>query len=153
LDQQARYFTTDQQDVYERISNRQYFKATAFLNMTKAKRNSATEKLADDIVSMIDRLRQLPTTSKSSPIIRGSARFGQRQREFSATAEDYAAVDFVRTSAVRIEPPENERERGVYAQVDFVERLFVRGTKALIEFGVMSWTPKMRQVAKVEPCP
>jgi hypothetical protein len=37
---------------------------------------------------------------------------------------------------VRIEPPENERERGVYAQIDFVERLFVRGSKALIQFGI-----------------
>jgi hypothetical protein len=136
LDQQVKYFTTDQQDVYERIANRQYFKATTFLSMSKAKRNSAIEKLADDIAGMIDRLRQLPITSKSSATTRDSARFGRGPREFSARAEDYAEVDFVRTSAVRVEPPENERERGVYAQVDFVERLFVRGTKAFIEFGV-----------------
>ena len=136
LDHQAKFFTTHQQDVYERISNRQYFTATPFLNMSKAKRNSEIEKLADDIVGMIDRLRQIPITSTSSTVSREKARFGRGRLEFSARTEDYAEVDFVRTSAVRIEPPEGERERGVYAQVDFVERLFVRGAKAFIEFGV-----------------
>jgi hypothetical protein len=115
LDQQLQFFTADQQDVYKRISNRQYFSATNFLNMNKAKRNTEIEKLADDIVGVIDRLRQLPITSKSSAISRESARFARGRLEFSARAEDYAEVDFVRTSAVRIGASKNERERGVYA--------------------------------------
>jgi hypothetical protein len=135
ISQQEKHFTPEQKDVHDRIANRQYFKAVDFLNLNRAQRNSEIEKLADDIAGMIDRLRELPATSEHSAATRRNARVGG-PREFSARAEDYAEVDFLRSSEVRIGPAEAKRERGVYAQVDFVERLFVKASKAYIEFGV-----------------
>jgi hypothetical protein len=136
IEQQEQHFTREQKDVHDKIANRQYFKAINFLNLTKAKRNSKIEELADDIAGMIDRLRQPAPTFEPSATTRQNVRLGRGTREFGAGAEDYAKVDFLRTAAVLIEPSEQERERGVYAQVDFVERLFVRGTKADIKFGI-----------------
>jgi uncharacterized coiled-coil protein SlyX len=135
IEQQERYFTPAQKDVYARIASRQYFKAIDFLNLTRAQRNAEIEKMADDIAGMIDRLRQLQTTPEPSAAVRRHTRVGG-PREFSARAEDYAEVDFLRSSEVRVDPAQNDRERGVYAQVDFVERLFVQATNACIEFGV-----------------
>jgi hypothetical protein len=63
IEQQIQFFEQEQKDVYDRIKSRQYFKATNFLALTRAKKNVELEKLADDIVGMIDRLRQLPVTS------------------------------------------------------------------------------------------
>jgi len=135
IEQQERYFTPAQKDVHARIANRQYFKAVNFINLTRAQRNTEIEKMADDIAGMIDRLRQLPTTPERSAPARRHTRVGG-PREFSARAEDYAEVDFLRSFEVRVDRAQNERKRGVYAQVDFVERLFVKASKAYIEFGV-----------------
>ena len=56
--------------------------------------------------------------------------------EFHAAAQNYDRVDFVSSAEVVIDPKRDERERGVYAQVDFVERLYVETSRARIEFGV-----------------
>jgi TIR domain-containing protein len=137
IEQQERYLTSAQLDVRARIADRQYFKAIAtdFLNLTEARRNAEIDKVADDIAGMIDRLRSLPRMPARSVIAR---RYTGRRglREFSALAEDYAEVDFLRSSEVRVDRAKNHGERGVYAQVDFVERLYVKSSKAYIEFGI-----------------
>jgi hypothetical protein len=135
VDQQEKYFKPEQTDVYASIANRQFFKAIHFLNLSRARRNAEIDKIADDIAGMIDRLRQLPTASvPAGPRHRHAA--GSRPREFSARAENYAEVDFLRSSEVVIDQARGDRERGIYAQVDFVERLFVESNRSYIEFGV-----------------
>jgi TIR domain-containing protein len=134
IEQQEKYFTPEQKEIYSSIANRQFFKATNFLNRSRARRNAEIDKMADDIAGMIDRLRQLAKTPEPSVARRHTARVGQR--EFSARAENYAEVDFLRAYEVRVDRTQTDYERGVYAQVDFVERLFVKSAKAYIEFGV-----------------
>jgi len=57
--------------------------------------------------------------------------------EFHAAAQNYDRVDFVSSAEVVIDEQQEEgKERGVYAQIDFVERLYVESTRARIEFGV-----------------
>jgi hypothetical protein len=135
VEQQEKYFTPEQKDVYARMRTRQFFKATNFIKLSRAQRNTAIEEMADNIAGMIDRLRQLSTIPLSPPN-RSRQTAGRGQTEFSALAEDYAEVDFVRLSGVRINRAQNDQTREIYAQVDFVERLFVKGRKAYVEFGV-----------------
>jgi hypothetical protein len=135
IDQQEKYFTPDQKEIYASIGDRQFFKAVNFLNLTRARRNAEIDKMADDIAGMIDRLRQLRMTPGSGDSRRRHTA-GSRPREFSARAENYAEIDFLRSSEVRVDRAEGDRERGIHAQVDFVERLFVESSKAYIEFGV-----------------
>lgn len=135
IDQQEKYFTPEQKEICARIADRQFFKAVNFLNLSRARRNTEIDKIADDIAGMIDRRRELETLS--APVgTRPPRRAGGQPREFSARAENYADVDFLRSSEVRVDRAQSDRERGVYAQVEFVERLFVQGSKAYIEFGV-----------------
>jgi hypothetical protein len=56
--------------------------------------------------------------------------------EFHAAAQNYDRVDFVSSAEVVIDQQQDNKERGVYAQVDFVERLYVESPRARIEFGV-----------------
>jgi class 3 adenylate cyclase len=56
--------------------------------------------------------------------------------EFHSAAQNYDRVDFVSSAEVAIDQPQDGKERGVYAQVDFVERLYVESRRARIEFGV-----------------
>jgi class 3 adenylate cyclase len=65
-----------------------------------------------------------------------SRSIGRSRVEFHAAAQNYDRVDFVSSAEVVIDQHQDGRERGVYAQVDFVERLYVESTRARIEFGV-----------------
>jgi class 3 adenylate cyclase len=56
--------------------------------------------------------------------------------EFHAAAQNYDRVDFVSSAEVVIDQPQDDAERGVYAQVEFVERLYVESPRARTEFGV-----------------
>jgi class 3 adenylate cyclase len=61
---------------------------------------------------------------------------GRSRAEFDANAQNYDRVDFVSSAEVVIDQPQDDKERGVYAQVEFVERLYVESPRARIEFGV-----------------
>jgi hypothetical protein len=56
--------------------------------------------------------------------------------EFHAAAQNYDRVDFVSSAEVVIDQQQDGKERGVDAQVDFVDRLYVESARARIEFGV-----------------
>jgi class 3 adenylate cyclase len=56
--------------------------------------------------------------------------------EFHTAAQNYDRVDFVSSAEVVIDQQQDGKERGVYAQIDFVERLYVESARARIEFGV-----------------
>jgi hypothetical protein len=55
--------------------------------------------------------------------------------EFTAKPYNYDNVDLVKSAEVELGPKEN-RERPIFAQVDFVDRLYVAGDRARVEFGV-----------------
>jgi hypothetical protein len=68
-----------------------------------------------------------------------AARSGDINRsrvEFHADAQNYERVDFVSSAEMLIDQQQGGKERGVYAQVEFVERLYVECPRARIEFGV-----------------
>jgi class 3 adenylate cyclase len=56
--------------------------------------------------------------------------------EFHAAAQNYDRVDFVSSAEVVIDRHQHDGVRGVYAQIDFIERLYVESARARIEFGV-----------------
>jgi hypothetical protein len=58
------------------------------------------------------------------------------RKEFDHRAQNYDRVDFVASAEVIVDQPRDGRERGVYAQIDFIERLYVESPKARVEFGV-----------------
>jgi class 3 adenylate cyclase len=66
----------------------------------------------------------------------GSGMIDQSRVEFHAAAQNYDRVDFVSSAEVFIDQHQDGKERGVYAQVYFVERLYVESPRARIEFGV-----------------
>jgi hypothetical protein len=138
IEQQEKHLTPQQHDVPSRIKQRQYFQAVAtdFLRLPKARRNVVIDKIADDIAGMIERLRIIPTAP--APVLAGRRhRNPSHLTEFSDQAESYAEVGFLRpTSEVRVDIASDNSERGLYAQVGFVERLFVKTGKAYVEFGV-----------------
>jgi len=136
IDREEKYFTLEQREMWDRIAQRQYFKATAtdFLRSGSSKRRLMIEHLADDIAGMIERLRDLPAIpGPLAPSCLPS--LGRSRKEFNGLAESYAEVDFLRSSEVLVDIADGSQERGIYAQLDFVERLFVKTQKAYIEFG------------------
>jgi class 3 adenylate cyclase len=56
--------------------------------------------------------------------------------EFHAASQNYDRVDFVSSAEVLIDQHQDGKDRGVYAQIDFIERLYVESARARIEFGV-----------------
>jgi TIR domain len=135
IEQQEKYFTPQQKDIYERIAKRQRFNAIDFISLPRARRNAEIDKMADDVAGMIDRLRDLAITPGRADTGRRYTAVG-RQKEFTARAENYAEVDFLRSSEVGVDRAQGRHERAVYAQVDFVERLYVKSNRAYIEFGI-----------------
>jgi hypothetical protein len=69
--------------------------------------------------------------SKPSGIVDTKSR-----RQFDVAAQNYDRVDFVSSAEVVIDQCDEDKERGIYAQVDFIEHLYVESAKARIEFGV-----------------
>ncbi|KYG22373.1 hypothetical protein SE92_20900 [Bradyrhizobium sp. AT1] len=134
IERQKDFLTAEQLEVYDGLFERQFFKAdaVAFMQLSPAERAAKIDLLADDIVGMLQRLRDPSVTAGHSAT---SAR-RKRRSEFEGRSESYAEVDFLRSYEVLIDPARGDAARGVYAQVDFVERLYVKGRKALIEFGV-----------------
>jgi TIR domain len=137
IDQQEQHFTRDQREIWTLITERQYFKSitTDFLRLGPAKRTLVIDQIADDIAGMIDRLRTLPTIPVP-PAPHRFARRGNHPSEFSGKAENYAVVDFLRSCEVLVDRAKDGRDLGIYAQADFVERLFIKTRSAYVEFGV-----------------
>ncbi len=126
VEHQERYLTPAQRPVYESIRERQYFPMLApdFLARDKDGRRAALEKIADDVVGILERRRDLAgqpaAAERPSPRRRTAA-----EPEFSRSVQDFEKVDFVSNEEVVIDRQAGE----VYAQVDFVERLAVASSK------------------------
>jgi hypothetical protein len=116
--------------VYKRIRSRQFEKVLS--SDLAADRFSIINKVADDIVGMIERLRILPTPAlpASRPVQ------ARKEREFDSTAQSYERVDFLSDGEVVLGRPKADGWRDVLAHVGFVERLYIRGEQSRVEFGV-----------------
>ena len=135
IDKQEPYFTADQKDVCARLLERQHrhVLASEFMNLSRSRRTKLIDELADDIEGMIERLRLLP---KAGELTNRRGVRGRSIREFDAAAHNFENVDFVKTVEVVLDPREDNNKRGVYAQIDFFERLYVQGKRGRIDFGV-----------------
>jgi TIR domain len=131
---QAKHFTEEQSAVYEQIRARQYqsFLAVDFINLTQGEQIALIDKVADDIVGMIDRLRDLPQLPRKRyrPTARPRAR-----AEYDSKAQNFERVDFVKDAEVVL-GREVAGQRDVLAGVSFEERLYVQAAKGRIEFGI-----------------
>jgi hypothetical protein len=134
IEQQEKYFTSDQKDTYQRIKSRQYRRVIAarFIKLDESERTAIIDEIADDIEGMIGRLRSLPATVSRvrDPIARI-----RKRREFDAHAQNYERVDFVMDGEVVFERSVS-LQRDILAHVSFIERLYVEGKRGRVEFGV-----------------
>jgi hypothetical protein len=138
LGDQQRRLTQEQRAIYDSLNERQYFPALApdFLTLDEDQRKGKLEEIAKDIAGIIERRRDLP------PEISANARRGVRARtvtkpEYSRSIQDFEKVDFLTDDYVGIDRAKDGQWRGVYAQVDFAERLSVRtDSGASVVFGV-----------------
>lgn len=134
----------EQRPVYERVRERQYFEVLAvnFLTLNDRERNKAIDRIADDIVGVIERRRQgrdktsaeeAPSGPRPVPL---SARQQPNSPEVSGRAQNFNRVRFVSDEEVMIDRRRKGRERGVYVQADFIRRLYVEGeiSRAIFAF-------------------
>ena len=138
VDNHEHHLLPDQKPVYESLHERQYFEilATNFLTFADRRRDAAVDRIAQDIAGIIERRRQSRLVEpRSAP---GTIpRRRTPPAEFAYGAQDYNEVGIVSGKEAVIDRPRHGKERGVFAQVGFVERLFVRSDNGhRVEFGV-----------------
>jgi hypothetical protein len=136
LETQEKHLTEDQRNVLSRLKARQYLNAlaTTFIRCDDSERTLMIDKMADDIEAMIERLRILPV----EPDARGADSLRARpssSRPLDIKAHDFNEFDFVTATDILIDNA-NVVQRSIFAQCDFVERLYVEGTRGRIEFGI-----------------
>lgn len=136
LETQKKHFSGEQQASYDKLAARQYktLLAENFLALSQDERTLAIEKIADDIAGMIERLRLKKPAVASAAAKPAPAKAGSRV-EFTG-AHDFTRVDFLSLAMVEVAPQAGPATRAIYAQVGFVERLYVSSDKAILEFGV-----------------
>jgi|ERR1700754_575274 len=135
LDKQEKHFTPDQIDTYARLRERQYRQALVsdFLTFNEDRRKILIDEFADDIGGMIDRLRLPPKAHEPANRERIS---GRRVKDFDAAAQNFEKVDFVKAAVVVLDAAAHDGQCGIYAQIDFFERLYIQGMRGRIDFGV-----------------
>jgi hypothetical protein len=124
-----------QRVTYESIIKRQsrLLLVSDFLALPKADRTKALDAIAYDILGIVERRRDAKLNDFASKTPAARTRLSTK-KEFSLQAYNYADVDYVSNVEVFLD----RRETGsfVLAQVDFVERLYIKGEAGRIEFGV-----------------
>jgi TIR domain len=139
IEKQIKNFDRQQKETYDDLNTRQYKKTIAadFLALTEDQREGLVDQIADDIESMIERLRNRSSTSDGvdrTPMSRRS----NREPEFRANPHNFPKYDFVTTAEVLVEPHKGQGPRGVFVHLGFLERLYVK-TKtdnARVEFSI-----------------
>jgi hypothetical protein len=106
--------------------------ATDFLKMSESERTIFLDGVADDIEGMIERRRRLSANIEPRVPLSLSSRV---PRKSGTQAYNFDEVDFVEGAEVALSDG-GEQGRSVYAQIDFVERLYVQGENGRIEFGI-----------------
>jgi hypothetical protein len=136
VEKQKSNFSEEQKEIYAHITARQHQSALAadFRMLSEAERAALIDEIADDIEGMIERRRAFLATTRDStspsvyPVIEA--------REFDRKAHNFEEYDFIASAEVLVDKQRGDEPRGVYAQVDFTERLYVENENAHIEFGV-----------------
>jgi hypothetical protein len=126
--------TSEQRDLYDRLAGRQYRRAlaTGFRALSPADQSVFIEEIADDLEGMLLRSSLPAKHVRSEP---HPPRRPYRRTEFESRPYNYEEVDFVSNSEVVLDARAG-REPAVYAQVDFVERLYLQSSRGMIVFGV-----------------
>lgn len=130
--------TDAQKDIYLRLTRRQYFKALAadFLRLGRPERIALLDKIAEDIEGMILRRRAMQTALLGNTLASPLRVAPSSKKTFHASAQNFERVDFVTNGVVLVESGPTNDKRSIFAQVDFIERLYIQGESGRIEFGV-----------------
>ena len=124
---QEQHLTLEQRLVHDSLKDRQYFPmlASDFLLLDENARQKALEEVGDDIVGILERRRDVAGSTSASegplPTRRTAAEW-----QYLRSIQDFEEVDFISDEEVVIDQA-RDRERGIYAQIDFAERLSVEG--------------------------
>jgi len=128
IGEQEQHLTSDQRLVYESLKDRQYFPmlVSDFLLLDENARQKELEEVSDDIVGILERRRDLAesTSSGGRPL---SPRRTATEWRYTRSIQDFEKVDFISNEEVMIDQARAGQPRGVYAQIDFAERLSVEG--------------------------
>jgi hypothetical protein len=130
LGDQEKHLAPDQRAVYDSIRDRQYFKilASDFLGLDEDRRRATLEEIADDIVGILER-RRGEMLHPAGPLRPSpQPRTAVDPLEHTRSIQDFEKVDFVTDDEVVIDRAQQAQARGVYAQVDFAERLCVEAS-------------------------
>jgi hypothetical protein len=105
-----------------------------FLALSADERTILVDQIADDVAGMIERLRQLPNETVDNPT------FGRNSRKprvkFDARAHNFNDVDPVSDARIFVESPAAHAPRAVFAQIEFLPRMYVQSENARVEFGI-----------------
>jgi hypothetical protein len=130
IGEEEQYLTPEQRLVHESVSNRQYFPilASDFLQLDENARQKALEEVGDDIVGILRRRRELAerTSSDERPL---SPKRTAAEWRYPRSIQDFEKVDFISDEEVLIDQARDRQPRGIYAQIDFAERLSVEGNR------------------------
>jgi hypothetical protein len=135
VEKEVENLTPMQINCFNSLKERQYQRLVAeqFLSFPKTKRIKIIDQIADDICGIVERRRTTSPQSKTNEI-------GVRQRstskpEFDLRAFNYDEVDFVSNAEVILDR-QKVGQYAVYAQIDFIRRLYVQAEHGRVEFGV-----------------
>ena len=136
IEKQIKNFDSAQMNAYISLNERQYKQIIAadFLALSEDKREELIDAIADDIEGMIERLRQRSSVIKNKqiPIVQPA----RPVPVYDVHPHNFNEVDFVSAAEVLVEPPEGNKTRAVFAQISFIERLYVRSAMGRVNFGV-----------------
>jgi hypothetical protein len=137
IERQIPHLTSDQHDVYNRLLRRHHksLLATEFLRQSEAERTLQIEEIADDIAGIIERIRNYSAQEQRTPSKLPNPS-GHREVNFVSPAHNYENVDIIGSAEVLIEPSGKNKDRALYAQVEFVEHLYIEGEQGRINFGI-----------------
>lgn len=142
LTTQEPHLDANQREVLQSLMQRQYHRliATEFLQLTASQRAVTIDRIADDLLAMIERRRILPPSSLGRGAGRSVTTRPARRRkpEFSPLPINYEQVDPVIALDLILRPDSGGGCGGedIYAQVEFHERLFIETRKARVDFSI-----------------
>jgi hypothetical protein len=125
---QEQHLTSEQRLVHESLKDRQYFPmlASDFLQLDENARQKALEEVGDDIVGILERRRDLTGSASTGERPLSPKRTAAEWR-YTRSIQEFEKVDFISDEEVVIDQARDGQPRGIYAQIDFAERLSVEG--------------------------
>lgn len=131
---QRQYFDSQQINIAHELRRRQYKVAfvSDFLELKESKRTLLIDRVAEDLEGMVQRLRKLSNQS--------TAQLPRRAHQGLAEAKplpyNLRDVDLVSRAEVVIGPAVGPHPRSVFADIGFIERMYVQTERMRVVFGV-----------------